>query len=56
VARAHLLQAVWHLNFNPRTKLIESQMSHLRDKLTEYGLPDPIETIRGVGYRIRTDV
>lgn len=56
VTRAHLLQAVWHLNFNPRTKLIESQMSHLRDKLTEQGLPDPIETIRGVGYRIRTNV
>ncbi|WP_404710293.1 response regulator transcription factor [Sphingomonas sp. MMS24-J13] len=56
VTRAHLLSAVWHLNFNPRTKLIESQMSHLRDKLTEHGLPDPIETIRGVGYQFRTDV
>jgi two-component system OmpR family response regulator len=56
VTRQSLLRSVWHLNFNPQTKLIESQLSHLRDKLTENGEPDPIETLRGVGYRFRTDV
>jgi len=27
----------------------------LRSKLNEGGLPDPIETVRGAGYRIRVE-
>ena len=55
VPRALLLQSVWNLQFDPRTKLIESHMSRLRDKLNAGFAADAIETVRGVGYRLRID-
>ena len=56
VPRSRLLKNVWNLTFDPRTKLIESHVSRLRDKLAFAGAVDAIETVRGVGYRLRTDV
>ncbi|MFX4531847.1 winged helix-turn-helix domain-containing protein, partial [Acinetobacter baumannii] len=41
-------------HFDPQTKIVETHMSRLRSKLNEGGRPDAIETVRGVGYRIRT--
>lgn len=55
VTRTMLLQSVWNLQFDPRTKLIESHMSRLRDKLNAGFAVDAIETVRGVGYRLRVD-
>ena len=56
VPRAHLLERVWNLRFDPRTKLIETHVSRLRDKLNAGGLEDAVETVRGIGYRLRIDV
>lgn len=53
VTRTMLLERVWDFHFDPQTKIVETHMSRLRSKLNEGGLPDPIETVRGVGYRIR---
>lgn len=53
VTRTMLLERVWDFHFDPQTKIVETHMSRLRSKLNEGGLPDLIETVRGVGYRIR---
>ena len=47
VTRSMLLENVWNLHFDPRTKIVETHLSHLRSKL---GAGDLIRTIRGVGY------
>jgi DNA-binding response OmpR family regulator len=48
--RAHLLNAVWRIDFDPQTGLLDVHMSNLRKKLAKAG-PAFIETVRGVGYR-----
>lgn len=55
VPRAALLEKVWKLHFDPRTKIIETHVSRLRDRLDEAGQGEMIETIRGMGYRLRHD-
>jgi len=56
VSRQSLLQSVWNLSFDPRTKLIETHVSRLRDKLNSGFAGDAIETVRGCGYRLRCDI
>lgn len=55
VPRSVLLEKVWNLSFDPRTKIIETHVSRLRDKLDLAAPGEAIETIRGVGYRLRSD-
>jgi two-component system OmpR family response regulator len=55
VPRSMLLEKVWNLNFDPRTKIIETHISRLRDKLDFAGEGEAIETVRGIGYRLRDD-
>lgn len=52
VTRTMLLERVWEFHFDPQTKIVETHMSRLRSKLNEGGRADPIETVRGVGYRM----
>lgn len=54
VTRTMLLERVWDFHFDPQTKIVETHMSRLRAKLNEGFADDAIETVRGVGYRIRT--
>lgn len=53
VTRTMLLERVWDFHFDPQTKIVETHMSRLRAKLNEGFDNDAIETVRGVGYRIR---
>ena len=53
VTRTMLLERVWDFHFDPQTKIVETHMSRLRSKLNDGGRTDPIETVRGVGYRLR---
>lgn len=53
VTRTMLLERVWGFHFDPQTNIVETHMSRLRAKLNEGGADDPIETLRGVGYRMR---
>lgn len=53
VTRTMLLERVWDFHFDPQTKIVETHMSRLRAKLNEGEASDAIETVRGVGYRIR---
>jgi two-component system OmpR family response regulator len=55
ITRTMLLERVWNYHFDPRTNIVETHISRLRSKLNEGGRPDPIETVRGVGYRFARD-
>lgn len=55
VTRTMLLELVWGFHFDPRTNIVESHLSRLRAKLREGFADDPIETVRGAGYRMRPD-
>ena len=55
VTRTMFLELVWGFHFDPQTNIVESHLSRLRTKLREGFGDDPIETIRGAGYRMRPD-
>ena len=52
VTRTMLLERVWDYHFDPQTNIVETHISRLRSKLNEGGKADPIETVRGIGYRL----
>ena len=53
ITRAMLLEAVWDYRFDPQTNIVDQHVSRLRQKLGEEGAT-AIETVRGVGYRVRS--
>ncbi|MES2098121.1 MAG: response regulator transcription factor [Pseudomonadota bacterium] len=55
VTRTMFLEHVWGFHFDPQTNIVESHLSRLRSKLREGFTDEPIETIRGAGYRMRAD-
>jgi two-component system OmpR family response regulator len=55
VTRTMLLERVWGFHFDPQTNIVETHISRLRAKLNQGGGADVIETLRGVGYRMRGD-
>lgn len=56
VSKAMLIERVWGYHFDPETSLVETTISRLRTRLNEAfpGHPDPIRTLRGVGYVLGT--
>jgi len=50
LTRDMLLERVWNQDALPTTNIVDAYIRRLRVKL---GLPDPIQTIRGVGYKIQ---
>lgn len=55
VTRTMFLEQVWGFHFDPQTNIVESHLSRLRAKLRDGFDDDPIETLRGLGYRMRND-
>lgn len=55
VTRTMLLETIWGFHFDPQTNIVESHLSRMRSKLNAGFAADPIETLRGVGYRMRRD-
>lgn len=55
VTRTMFLELVWGYHFDPQTNIVESHLSRLRSKLREGFADDPIDTVRGAGYRMRVD-
>ncbi len=53
--RVQLLEHVWGLHFDPKTNLVDVYIKRIREKLEEADVKELIETIRGVGYRVRKD-
>jgi DNA-binding response OmpR family regulator len=55
VAKTDLLAAVWGAAFDGDPNIVEVYVGHLRRKLDEPFGRRTIETVRGAGYRLRTD-
>jgi len=53
VTRTMLLEAVWDFHFDPTTNIVETHISRLRSKLSQYGGAELIHTVRGAGYALR---
>jgi two-component system, OmpR family, response regulator len=51
LSRQQILNGVWGYTFDPRSNLVDVYVGYLRRKLTAQGR-SPIETVRGMGYRI----
>jgi two-component system OmpR family response regulator len=54
VTRSMLLEAVWDYRFDPQTNIVDQHVSRLRQKLGDEGANSTVETVRGVGYRVRS--
>ena len=53
LTRQQILDAVWSHDADVLTTQVDVYIVYLRRKLRQPGLPDPIETVRGFGYRLR---
>ncbi|MEI7899097.1 MAG: response regulator transcription factor [bacterium] len=51
--RTQLLEHVWGYDFDPETNLVDVNIRRLRKKIDEESEAPLIETVRGVGYRMR---
>lgn len=51
LSRQQLLGQVWGFDFDPGSNIVDVYVRYLRRKLG----PDRIETVRGLGYRLRVD-
>lgn len=51
--RTQLLEHVWGYDFDPETNLVDVNIRRLRKKVDEGSSLPLIETVRGVGYRVR---
>jgi DNA-binding response OmpR family regulator len=57
-SRQQILKHVWEINFDPETNVVDVCVRRIKRKL-ERGLNSrlsPIESVRGVGYRLRMEV
>jgi DNA-binding response OmpR family regulator len=50
--RQQILDYVWSYDRDVQPTMVDVYISYLRRKLTIPGRPDPIRTVRGVGYRL----
>jgi two-component system OmpR family response regulator len=55
VTRAMLLEGIWQYSFEPETKIIDVQVSRLRQKVDRGAETPLIHTVRGSGYCVRVD-
>jgi len=53
LSKAQILDHVWHYDFGGDASVLETYISYLRRKVDKYD-PPLIQTVRGVGYVLRT--
>ena len=53
LSRTQLLNAVWGYDHDPGTNVLEVYVGYLRKKLSSEESGNPIDTVRGAGYRFR---
>ena len=54
-SRERILSNVWGLNMDPLTNVVDVYIGKLRKKIDEDGVESLIETVRGLGYRLRVE-
>lgn len=54
-SRKQILQSVWNIGFDPQTNLVDACIQRIKRKLMRNtdDFESPIESVRGIGYRIR---
>lgn len=52
VTRTMLLEAVWDFHFDPKTNVVETHISRLRNKVDKPFATELIHTVRGAGYSL----
>jgi two-component system OmpR family response regulator len=55
LSQAQLCEAVWDLGYEQRSNVVEVYVRYLREKIDRPFGVRSIETVRGVGYRLRRD-
>jgi DNA-binding response OmpR family regulator len=55
VSRTELLEHVWDTNYDGLSNVVDVHVASLRRKLDAPSGPAPIDTVRGVGYRVRRE-
>lgn len=56
LSRQQILDYVWSYEHDVQPSLVDVYISYLRRKLDQPTRPDPIQTVRGVGYRLKKDL
>ncbi|HBR93986.1 MAG TPA: DNA-binding response regulator [Opitutae bacterium] len=54
-SRTQLLENVWGYDFDPQTNVVDVYVRRVRGKIDVAGEASMIETVRGVGYRLRDE-
>lgn len=52
-SRSQISEHVWNTHFDTGTNMVDVAMTRLRKKIEEEGEPKLIETVRGVGFRLK---
>jgi DNA-binding response OmpR family regulator len=55
LSRAQILAAVWDVDFDPQSNVVDVYVRYLRRKIDEPGQASLIESVRGAGYRFAAD-
>jgi two-component system OmpR family response regulator len=55
LSRAQLLDGAWDIAFEARSNVVDVYVRYLREKIDRPFGRDSIETVRGVGYRLRAN-
>jgi DNA-binding response OmpR family regulator len=55
VSRTQILAAVWEYDFDPQSNVVDVYVRYLRRKIDSPGAASLIETVRGAGYRFRSE-
>ncbi|MBT8250777.1 MAG: response regulator transcription factor, partial [Acidimicrobiia bacterium] len=53
LSRSRILEAVWDLNAETSSNVVDVYVRYLRQKLDAAGAPPLIQTVRGAGYVLR---
>jgi DNA-binding response OmpR family regulator len=53
--RMSIIEKVWDYNFDPGTNLVDVYVKRLREKIDDGFEPKLLQTVRGVGYILRSD-
>ncbi len=53
VSRQQLVDHIWDFAFNPLSRVMDVHINNLRNKLDSRNNETELETVRGVGYRLR---
>lgn len=54
VLRTTIIEQIWDINHDPTANSVDALVKHLRDKIDRHFEPKLIQTIRGVGYALKS--